>query len=552
MKKIFLILSLLYSFSFAYQEGDCYPDFSYIVSSVETGTNTYQKYASTYPLYSVNETTEYISIVQRTIIKDYGYSPTNRYDYTYTLIMLDKTQSCTPSPTCLDDEELDSTTNTCIKKCNVLENSYQDGNGGCIDCSSYTSVSDIGTCFCQGYVQDGTGALTDISNISTIQTINGSQYETTNITCNGVLSMDISRKITPDTQINDPCLTRDGWNPPAGYIYKGTVDTVLQCSQFVNGDGKYINSQTEMANSDCPTDTALYCYLQPALDNNDTGITVDVNATLPNGEIPTDVNQKMDLNTSILTPTANDSVAKSNALLGAISGDLKDYFIWKKSNDSTFQKTLTDNGRELLKLLGNMNGTDTNINLNVKGVTTAVNTVNDSVKAQTDSLGEKLDSINKALGDLNNTSQNVDLNETNDLLRKILDDNLSDSNATGYSSDLNVSNIDSSFVDGFITNFSDAYNNMNRDLNSAISSATTLKDLLISEKDNAFNLNLPHATVTTCPYTVIFDIGVQQFSYDIDICKAVNPIYPVFYFVFSVFFSVLIIVFGFNSLMRLD
>lgn len=548
MKKIILLLTFIYNFSFALvypngwvdNEHYIYQDVCYERSTLRwsgTGASGSQCLA---PYKNFNYITKEFIYAEEPCNYKTTYPQWSWTDYYYYSSVVDMSvcqNILNPTPTCTENEELvdgqcvpkcsstqtrNQTTLQCEENCDPLNNIYQDGAGGCFDCSRHSTISEIGQCFCNYTVLDG-GQLTDVSSISTIDNVDGIDYEVTQITCNNALTMDIWNKITEDTLVHDPCITRDGWNPPNGYIFKGTVQKDIECSQFVDGVN-YLHHLTELANSDCPTDLALYCYLKPNLYNNDLGLTNP--NTLPNGEIPVNDVPVLDFNSSVPNNLLWDSVAKTNALLSQLTGDFKKYYEWQKVSQNGWVKSLTEDGRQLLKELEKNRGADTNGSRNI------VNAVNAQGQSIVDKLQELVDK---------NSSINVD---------KLYEEDY-DINGTGYELvDINVS-LDTGFFDALLSNFTTAYENMNNDLSTLSQNANDLISMLETEKETAFNISLPRSTVTTCPYTSVLDLGFQTLDIEIDICKVVNPLYSIFYLVFSIIFSSIIVIFGFNALMKL-
>lgn len=232
---------------------------------------------------------------------------------------------------------LDSSTNQC-----VCDSGYVAGSesNSCVqDCSKNPDVN----------VPIGWHVFFDKSETDCTSYINSTYYKTGsfNTTSSGECTYNIC---LVNDYSPDPC-TPKGWSniQPSGYIFKGKVTSDAQCSQYVDGVN-YYNYKVLDATPDCTSEKILYCYLKPNLDNNDTGIPPpDSNNTNPDGT----VNNSPDLNGSTINSNNNDSNStnKSNALLGQLSDDLKDFMKQLSSSDSNRTKNDNANTNKLIEAI---------------------------------------------------------------------------------------------------------------------------------------------------------------------------------------------------------
>lgn len=446
MKKIILLLALVYNFAFALTSvtyidkdifqnpanGYCYKMGSFVgdvYGSSPYITGTLSNYTGSSIVFIVPP--KFSGNSAPFIVLKGPYVPYYGNDESYYLAtQVDCSEAY--APTCT---ETDSTNSDCTCKSNYIKSDPNDVESDCIyDCTSLMpSVSvPLGWEYYINYYNDsvtcGSYASTFLLN----------EYSFT------ILQPDLNQPqcsfniCKVNTYVSDPCLSRDALSIPNGYIYKGTVEKELQCSQFVDGVN-YFNSQTQKANSDCATDSDLYCFLLPTLDNNDVGVPPpDSNNTYPDGTIPINATNPMDLNLSNITQSPLDSVARSNALLGQLTGDFKDYYTWAKTSANGYEKALTQAGRDLL------NGRNANENTNTDKIVNAINGISST---DTSGIESRLDTL---IGDTSTDTSS----DTSTLF-----DNLSiDSNGSVIpsSSDLNSTLTDSD-LDSFVSSAYSGY-----------------------------------------------------------------------------------------------
>lgn len=223
-------------------------------------------------------------------------------------------------------------------------------------------------------------------------------------------------------------------------------------------------------------------------------------------------------------------------------------------NDGSIATTTTDISTVTNNPSANLNETTTkNGNTTVTQVPTPINTPSttplggdSNLSVDFTPLTGRLDNISRQLNLLNNTQKGM-----NSFIQK----EPTELEGQGYDEvDMN-STIDSSFIDNFISTFTTAWDNMQTDIASVSDEGTSLITTLTSDRDGGFLLSLPRATVTECPYISQIDFSSLKDGFivdiSVDLCKPFSAVYPIFYILFSIMFTVFIIGFGFKSIMRL-
>jgi len=337
---------------------------------------------------------------------------------------------------------------------------------------------------------------------------------------------------SPCDNVLSPSLQR----PAGGYIYKGRVLNSSICSSYVDGS-KYIDSRIRHVDDDCAKNDDYYCYLLPLnTDNNETNQDNPLPNPNPDGTVPNDNNISNDL------PQNNDNNLSNpqnlnNQILQDLKNnlqdqslDVKDYHSWFKNKFGKWEpadfKTDMNDTNKILKQIADKPAPSFSANLDTKPIT--------------DKLQEIIDK---------NTS--IDFTQ-------LLDDDLGayDKNGTyGYTLDDSNTTYNTSVIDDFMSTFTTSWDNMQLDIASVSTDGNSLIETLKADRNGGFTLNLPHATVTECPYIATIDFSSIKSGWvlpiSIDLCKPFSAVYPVFYILFSIMFTVFIIAFGFKSIMRL-
>lgn len=509
MKRIILLLTTFVSFAFSncYNYDNFMPDITVINSqnapyeNFTIGTtlidgvshNTGKPYKCNSPEsynYKYFDSDKFGYVIHSFVgVYCYKYS----YQYTYG-------GSCTPTPTCTENEE--EWNNTCVPKCNGVNN-HRLTDGSCSNCTYATSMREGATCNCLAIGSKYTPGPV----ISSIGALDGVDFEYADIKCDDGTSIQVFGKITAEYEPEDPCLIADSWSPiPVGMIYKEAVASDSICASYVDNINYIVPYQTRLVDSDCPSDTRLYCYLTPKnLDTNNTQ--VDNNDyTLSNSIDPTSIlNPDLNLSTQsqvtnhqlsqILSTDKNidinikkqlDTVKQNNLLLSSFTNDFKDYYTWSKSSSNSLQATLTDEGRKLLEGLQSSDKNNTkDITRALKATTNAVDRLKGTINVQTIELGTKLDQIKDVLtSDNNNSSSNLDMNITN-------------------------SKIDT------LIGFFDTNSSVDFDFN--VSNNYSLTDLLPSESwfiDNSLNIDINNYT-GECYLETVEILGVQLINQEV-------------------------------------
>lgn len=497
MKKILLLLLVLYNYSFAVYTwtNDC---------SIASNSNFYQAHykngywtSTDIDFYGWETDESHHVLLQygvcviegRSYAREFVYSgPTCEYGLNGT------TLECNP-PTCT---ETDSTNTDCTCKTNFIE-----VDGECtIDCQHYTPIQDVVPNGWVSYVDTYTSDALCLARASQFYY---NEYE--------------FKLLTPDTSypecthaicnVNeytaDPCASSDAIVIPKDYIFKGTTDTELQCSQFVDGV-TYYDYNIQRANADCPSNDFYYCYLAPInTDNVQSAVTPDENTSYPDGTIPLDSVPAMDLNTSGVATSTLDSINRSNVELGTISKTLKD--LHQTLQSKNFNPEINVNP---------------DIDITIEP-TTLVNAIN----AQTTEFQGMFETLNGTLGDMNNT---VDLTETNDLLRQEVNaSNLqnellqNDINiTTDMSSKLDLDTDKTSVLDD--VDVSTFASNLESDYNLISGNFETLKDTI----QNGFDYSTPTGTYVASTATI------KDKTITFDLCGPMSSFSPIIQFLITV------------------
>ena len=410
MKKILLLLIFCYSFAFSTTNSsspDSYYDIARSRNYILTNTTQY----SATSLYGYVGTASvrwaYVDDGSFILISKY-YTPyssgTNytRYRYkteyiygnacTYgTVPNEDLTQCVVPPPVCDPDTE-ELINGECYDKCPPF-NALRTGDMQCHDCNDFLSLKSIANCMCMALGQTFTGNV----NIATVEIIGGYKFLTRKVYCDGGSPSNGGTVVYPYLSLEkpdieydtDPCITAVSPNYSSSYIFKGYVDKELECKKYIDGVN-YLNYSVQRVFPKCPTKKELYCFLLPALDNNDTGFNsnFDKNNTLPNGNIINPNLPPIDNNSTPNVSNPSDSVGKSNALIGQLTGDFRAYFEWQKTKNGTYAKALTKFGRDFLK------GQDkTKMNNDNSNTNSIVNAINGVGTADMSGVEDKLDTL---------------------------------------------------------------------------------------------------------------------------------------------------------------
>jgi len=352
----------------------------------------------------------------------------------------------------------------CIPDCNNVNYGFTDYSGF----SSYIGLTQD-QCIAKA-VQNSSDMHFETKTVQNSSGLNCSQT-------NCVLSQDLSC-----TNSDDPSNSLQD-----GFIFKGTVQSDVQCSQYVDGVN-YLDYYTKFSYPNCNNGSNVvytrFCYLEPSVDNNDSGVT-DYNTTAPISNINNnDVNY---------TNNSNDSIAKTNSYLSQISSDTKTNINTQITNDNSNTQNIVNNN-----------------NLNA-------NKIVDALNSQTDTLNNTLLSLNS--GDGNNSQ----IDYTDKLNEEI--------NATNGIKDIlsgwNDSNDSSLLSDSF--SLVDFYTNMKSDLDNYNTQFTDLKSTL----ENGFNT--PTLSTGMSPVFTTQAFG-KTFTLNLSFFSTFRPILS---FIFTVLFLVL-------------
>ncbi len=322
--------------------------------------------------------------------------------------------------------------------------------------------------------------------------------------------------VDPCTLVNPPQTDDNGF--PLQRIFYNINDCI-----------SYINIVAENANGSCKTfDNCqkVFGYFipkvpkYPSYDNNDTNLSlpplVDQNDTYLNSTVDNDNNYT--------TLNQIDTNNTDNIDLNPVLKSLSDMSL---NNHNDF-KNIANKQDLTNSKLSNLQ------NINQNGFNSVSNSVNN------------LSNINsKGFYDANQKLE--------DIKNALTDDHSDDANVIQAPSAIYDFNTSFSFFDilDFASNIQDAYENFTDDFQTLIDRSNEYSNLFKNDLQNGIELNLPHSDVTTCPYTVTIDFSFFQKDINIDFCKILHPLYPVFYFIFSFFFSVVLLFFAYRSIIRL-
>jgi hypothetical protein len=431
MKKILFLLIFVYTSSFAVSyfcgatEPSQYAGYGGAESPISVNAYSNRSYSSWSSATSCSDRQDYWAVVpasgsaEKYIFHHYDSYSSNRVYIrtTYTLINQPIPPTCDP-----DTEVLNTETNTCDCKSGFITDPAT--NEGCVpDCSLSAPEPDS--------VPLGWVSYVDVYNTVEDCQAKASQFPSNEFSFSVITPDDNNPNCTHSTcnvneYVNDPCISADSPNYSSSYVLKGYVDTELECKQYVDGVN-YLNYKVQRIFPNCSTKTELYCFLLTSLDNGDIGIPPsDFNNTNPDGTIPNPTIPPVDSNSTLTVDNSYDSVAKSNALIGQLTGDFRAYFDWQKNSNGTYEKALTDFGKDFLKVQDTtkMNNDNTNTDKIVNAINGSSTDVS-GIESRLDDLISKDQNLSVDI-DLNTTNTKLDqlhndVNTTNSLLGTLVD-----------------------------------------------------------------------------------------------------------------------------------
>ena len=206
-----------------------------------------------------------------------------------------------------------------------------------------------------------------------------------------------------DERTNNNCINRNDLIVPTGFIFKGIVNTSLECEVLVNGVD-YLYSSTQNVYDNCYTDFRKYCYLKPSLDNNDTGITP------PSSE--EDINNIPNLTPPNLTsPSESDNIANNQ--------ELKIQTQILRNIDNSLKNNQDNSLRD--RLLTNISASNNDLNLKLTNLSNINSNGFNDLKSNLNTLiGDTTDTSGQALSDAMGTLTN--LSDINTSLPSFTDD----------------------------------------------------------------------------------------------------------------------------------
>jgi len=466
MKKIILLLLTFFSSSFAFygtpvqKQGNYYIEYANGVQShcySITGDYTYQNnghiFSRTEPIYGIDITDAqsnstiihvYWEVNSTLVIDKRSYSNyipsisnaarADIIDTYYTAKSVNCSNIVPPAPTCSSNEVLVNNVcetigqqGSCTSGNVVLANTSSLDTGFCSTCTTTqhydlnleTCVNNCTPTSVQNPQPDNWIDLGFTSQSTCINYLQDTEVNGTFLSsddgCGGTSSACFGSPNKPCNDLLNPAVGR-----PVGYVYKGIVDYSSDCSSYVGDMTTYIASSVSPIDNDCSKNNKLYCYLLPRN-------SADRNNSAPDSTAP---NIPLDVNTSVSSDTPADinytnlnSVDKSNALIGQLTGDFRNYFDWQKKSNGTYEKALTNFGRDFLK------GQDTqkmnNANSNANKVANAVNNSSSAITNKLDTL-IGTDTTDLSSNTLSNVGDIVsNLKDINVTLPSLSDDNSS-------------------------------------------------------------------------------------------------------------------------------
>ncbi|MDX1809709.1 MAG: hypothetical protein R3331_09235 [Sulfurospirillaceae bacterium] len=339
-------------------------------------------------------------------------------------------------------------------------NTYPDGNGGCVDCSSFTSLTSVANCMCQHSILDGSGGYTQTPSVTTLQTINNIKYEVATVSCdNSALQVTAYSEVNASKPPINECFIQNVYYKyqPSGYVYVGVVSNDAECQQYKDGVN-YLNAQTHPVFDNCPTDKTLFCYLKPALDNNNTGITPVSDMNFSNGTVLADTNlSAVDSSTISHNNYDFNSTSQTNAVATAMADDVKNFVLTAKQQldaSNGFHQWYKD-------AHGNWVAYKTQADSNQLSATQATTSAVNSVKSSVDSLHTDVNNL------INHTpvdSSGADLSNVANIINSLHDFNVSTSQDDGNLSKPMSTDDQKSFV-------ASAYNDFGTRATDALTSA---------------------------------------------------------------------------------
>ena len=274
---------------------------------------------------------------------------------------------------------------------------------------------------------------------------------------------------SPCDNVLSPLLQR----PRGGYVYKGRVLNSLICSSYVDGL-KYIDSRIRRVDDDCAKNDDYYCYLLPLnADDNETNQDNPFPNQNDDGTVPNDDN------ISMLLINNDNNFSNPQSLNNQILQDLKNNL--QNQNDK-----INEHNAWFKNKFGKWEPSDFKTDMNYTNnlleqiVDKPVANINLDTVPITDKLQELIDK---------NTSIKIDLNETNELLKNILNGD-NEGNSSNDSSGI------MSYFDTTYTNFETQYNNVKGQIDNVID--------VINGK--GLSTVLSSNTVNNCPKSFTFDI----------------------------------------------